>query len=297
MRKRTRIVGRDDENSGNWEWQKPLTDYWTVLDISKECESNGMRLPMPALLEYMRARGIPLPRIRASRSWSTGDLLACILEPYLSTDVARFDADMPGFSGSAAVAVLTLGHTRDVRRRLRIAQKFLETWSASSGLNKRVEIADQRRDAERRESESRKAREHAAMVLREEERKLAAADAVARWEEQLHAEVSNALKQRGSDPYCRLNFLVHEGVVFFLQRGWWHTLPGNPHNVAAALEAHGVPLVRLAVTRTGFGHIPYFGRRHAEEPCVGWGERSLEVEEPAPGLAAKLAQARSLLRR
>jgi len=94
-----------------------------------------------------------LRRTAERKECSTGPLLESLLDPYFSVDVARFDADMPGFSGSAAIAVLTLGHTREVRRRLRLAETFLISWHESSGLNACASALD---DKERDSDEARR---------------------------------------------------------------------------------------------------------------------------------------------
>jgi hypothetical protein len=269
--------------------------YWTVLSIFSECSRCSRNVPLRQLATHLRARGIALRPKAVWQSFSTGSLLEVLLHPYLTIDVARFDADMPGFSGGAAFAVLRLGHTREVRRRLQLAETFLSEWCETSGLNARSLVLDAEERVAREARQLQKVRDQAASELQAQERAREAVQGQLRWEAELLAEVTAAVLSADAVPYRRLNFLVYRGAVFFLERGWWHKLPGDPHTVAAALEADGVVLTRLAVTSTGFGYIPAFARRHAEEPVVGWGEASLEVATPPAQLIGVLDQARVLL--
>ena len=98
------------------------------------------------------------------------------------------------------------------------------------------------------------------------------------WEDQLFNQVLVATHQKSSMAFCRFNFLVHNSIVFYLDRGWWHSTKGSVSAVAERLErTENVTLVRCKVVKTRFGWIPYFGRRREEELVVGWRETGIEV--------------------
>lgn len=278
-RRRRRCVGRGDDRI---EWKSPLAGWPTLLGICSTCDEYGYSFPHEEMTGFLQAHGVD---VELGPPKDDEDLLCAILEPYLDISRKHWDGGAPGCSGVWKEAYLTLGSIREVKRRLRWAGSFLLKWMVSSGLDAEIDANWVKQDRGRREralESERKAQQFAEEKAR----------AVAEWEATLEREVKEAVWRADDVPYCRLNFLVHRGVAFSLNRGWWHKLPGSVAKVVAQLEESGVRLIRCPVDFTRYGWIPYFARCNPEETVVGWNEEGLRVSVRSAAAAKRLQEAR-----
>ena len=98
------------------------------------------------------------------------------------------------------------------------------------------------------------------------------------WERLLLRTVLAALKADCDRPVAKFNFLVHASKVFFLdQRGWWHAVPGDASKVLFELRRRRQHVIEASVSANRASWIPYFARKHDEEPNRGWNDSSLKA--------------------
>jgi hypothetical protein len=268
-----RLVGEGDDQIRDW--NAPISDYYNVVSICDLCSEFGYDFPLVKLQIELEKHNVLLNLKSAKAFDDTTVFLEALLSPYFHTSNSAWGGESPGRSGVFKRAYLELGQTKQLRRVLRIADDFISNWAESSGLNAVV-------DANRIESEiaQRVAAEkksaatsdfHRDQILQKEA-----------WEDKLFSQVQAAVNQRSSNAFCRFNFLVHNGIVFFLDRDWWHSTNGSVSAVAERLErTPDLTLVRCEVRKTRFGWIPHFGRTREEELAIGWRETGIEVIPPS----------------
>jgi len=200
--------------------------------------------------------------------------LEALLSPYFSTSNSAWGGESPGRSGAYKRAYLELGQTKRLRKILRITNNFIAKWSEFSGLDAAIDLVQSEAQIDKSVEAGKRA--IAASDFQQGQRLWREA-----WEDQLFTQVLAAANQKGAKAFCRFNFLVHNGVVFYLNRDWWHSTKGSVSAVGKRLESvNNVKLVRCEVQKTRHGWIPYFGRTREEELGVGWRETGIEVTAP-----------------
>lgn len=281
MRKaRMRLVGEGDDQIRDW--KSPISDYYNVVSICDQCSLFGYDFPLVKLQRELEKHNVLLNLESAEAFDDTTVFLEALLSPYFHTSNTAWGGDSPGRSGVFKRAHLELGQTKQLRRVLRITDDFISQWSESSGLDEAAW-----RDHEESEVAQRlTAKKEAAAASEFHRDQLLQKEA---WEDQLFSQIQAAVDQRSSKAFCRYNFLVHNGIVFVLDRAWWHSTKGSIYALVERLERiPDVTLVRCEVGKTGFGWIPHFARRPETELWIGWRETGIEVIAP-PQWAVQLS--------
>jgi len=279
---RMRLVGEGDD--GIQDWSPPIGDYHHVINVCNLCAEPDVEFPLLELNNALKKFGKPYKSISVSDLDDVTSFLESLLSPYLDVSHSSWGGDSPGQSGVFVSAHLQLGHTKEVRRILQATDDFIGKWSESSGLNAAIKAAEAKHASDLIAEASKKAAENRQFKQEQQlQEKL--------WEDNIFSEVLAAVQPRSSMAFCRFNFLVHKGVVFYLDRGWWHSTKGSVSNVAERLEGtDNVTLVRCAVKKTKNGWIPYFGRSREEELSIGWRETGIEITS-APEWSERLSEA------
>lgn len=283
MRKaRLRLVGEGDDQIRDW--NSPISDYYNIVSICDQCSEFGYDFPLVELQRELEKHNV-LSNLKSAKAFDdTTVFLEALLSPYFHTSNSAWGGESPGRTGVFKRAYLELGQTKQLRRVLQITDAFIARWSESSGLNAAVEACRSKSVIAQRVAAEKKAAAtsdfHRDQILAKEA-----------WEDQLFSQIQAAVNQKSSKAFCRFNFLVHNGIVFFLNRAWWHSTKGSISAVVERLErVPDVTLVRCEVGKTRFGWIPHFARTREEELVVGWRETGIEVIAP-PQWAVQLSGA------
>lgn len=268
-KKRMRLVGEGDDQISDW--VSPISDYHRILDVSDLCAESDEAFPLSELNNALKKFGKPYKTISVSDLDDLTSFLESLLAPYFDVTNSSWGGDSPGHSGVFVSAYLQLGHTKELRKILQATDDFIGKWAESSGLDAAIKAAKAKHasdliaEASKKAAESRKYQQE-----KQDEQRL--------WEDNIFNEVLAAVHRKSSGAFCRFNFLVHNDIVFYLNRGWWHSTKGSISSVAEQLEGtENVTLVRCDVKKTQKGWIPYFGRSREEERSVGWRENGIEV--------------------
>ena len=279
---RMRLVGEGDDQILSW--NSPVGDYHNVISICDRCREFGFSFPILELQGELKDHGVPLKLTGVNTPDEAAALVEALLSPYFHISNSAWGGESPGRSGVFQRAYLELGHTKHLRKILQIADDFISSWSEDSGLDAAIKAAQAKREFDKREKEETKVL--AASDFQQDQRFQEEA-----WEDQLFNQVLAACLEKRVKAFCRFNFLVHNGVIFYLDRAWWHSTKGSVSNVAERLErTESVNLVRCEVRKTRFGWIPHFGRTREEELFVGWRETGISVTS-SPGWAEQLSNA------
>jgi hypothetical protein len=264
-----RLVGEGDDQIRDW--RSPIADYPNITALCDYCSEFDFEFPVTELQIELEKLGKPRQKVSARDMDDASSFLEALLSPYFHVSRSAWGGESPGRSGVFKRGYLELGHTKQLRKVLQITNEFIVQWSESSGLNAAIEVATAKRQIEKQ--------------LVEEEKVVATSDfqrdevlQKEAWEDQLFYQILQATHTKSSRAFCRFNFLVHNRIVFYLDRAWWHSTKGSVSAVAERLErVENLTLVRCEVGKTRFGWIPHFGRTREEEITVGWREPGIEV--------------------
>lgn len=260
--KKHRLVGWGDD--GISEWRSPLADYYSLSIAIDYCEQVGVDFPIKKLISTLIKSGFNIKASRAYSITSTADIFEALLKPYFRVDYERWGGDSPGRSGVYQTAFLQLGHTKELRKILKQADGFIADWLDSTGVNK----------------------EYAALMIKTNvstkpipfQESKQAGNLQQQWEDELFNQVEIAVK--ADQKLIRLNYLVFQGVIFYLNRSWFHSLTGSVENVTNRLRGAGFKVVDIEVVSTYVGWIPYYARRNKEELHIGWNEKTIKINCP-----------------
>lgn len=263
-------IGEGDDVISADECGAPVSSYSDLLSLHAECESFDLDLPLDGLSAFLRSNGVALIFDQLACD-STAAFLTQLLGPYARLEQKRWDGDQPGGSGIIVRVYVDQMALTQISSILDRAQDYIRSWKEASGLTETLSKFEHAKLLE----ESEKHVEAAAEKANIDARQLAEVEA---WEQQLLIDVMSATQNQNAPPYARLNFLVANGVIFFIDSGWWHSLKGDPRNVVLKLETSGTGVVRCKVLGTSKGWIPYFARTAVEQCGLGWDDESLTLE-------------------
>jgi hypothetical protein len=86
------------------------------------------------------------------------------------------------------------------------------------------------------------------------------------------------LSRKQPEPLCLYHFLVHDNVVYVIDReSWWHSIGHKASKLAECLVSEGATVVRVEVIHSSNGWRPYFARSKQEEPGCGWNEPTIRL--------------------
>jgi hypothetical protein len=236
-------------------WGQPISLYPEVLRLHNDCESFGFEPPLEELKALLGGNGISIEFSTSAYS-TIEQFLADILGQNFRLDLEHWDSGQPSCSGASIRAYVRSASVPEICRVLDVVRDYLEEWRHSSGLKAQLdafERAEQCVDAKGNHDAH-------------------------QWESDLYASIVASVDSASQVPYCRLNFLVVDRTVFFINSGWWHSLGGDPMNVAQRLVNDGVRVVRCKVLRTKKGWVPYFARTAPEQKGFGWWDESLVLQ-------------------
>lgn len=268
-----RVVGEGDDAISNW--HSPLAEYHSLTVALDYCEQANVEFPIKNLISTLINLGFNFKKARSYSITSSVDIYEVILHPYFKIENKKWGGDSPGRSGVYQTAYLQLGHTRELRKILKQTDKFLNEWLKSSVVIKENEDFKIKINASTKST--------LPQITNKNTQQL--------WEDELFNQVEVAVK--GNQKLTRLNYLVFQGVIFYLNRSWWHSLTGSVKNVTNRLRSAGFEVVDIEVVSTEIGSIPYFARRNEEEPNIGWNEKNLKINCPQEW-SKKLESARKL---
>lgn len=260
--KKHRVVGQGDDVIS--EWLSPLADYHSLTIALDYCEQVGVNFPIKELISTLIKSGLNIKAARSYSITSTADIFETLLKPYFRVDCERWGGDSPGRSGVYQTAYLQLGHTKELRKILKQADEFITDWLDSTGVNKEYAALEIKTKISTKQTFSQEINQTENLQQQ--------------WEDKLFNQVETAVKK--NKQLIRLNYLVFQGVIFYLNRSWWHSLIGSVENVANRLRSTGLKVVDIEVVSTDVGWIPYFARRNKEEPNIGWNEKTLKINCP-----------------
>jgi hypothetical protein len=263
-------IGEGDDVISGDDWGAPVATYTDLLSLHVDCESFAVDLPLDELSAYLEANG-DSPTFDQSAFDSTEEFLAQLLGSFARLEHERWDAGQPGGSGVVVRFYIDQRAISQIRSILDRAEEYVRSWKEASGL---AETISSYQSAKQFEVEERLVAADAEKVDADARRQ---ADAEA-WEQQLLQDVLSAAQDENAGPYVRLNFLVANRTVFFIDSGWWHSLKGDPRNVARSLEQNGLKIVRCKVLGTQKGWVPYFARTVPEQNGFGWDDESISLE-------------------
>jgi len=236
-------------------WGEPISLYPEVLRLHNDCESFGFEPPFEELKALLGGNGISIG-FSASAYSTTEQFLAEILGQNFRLDLEHWDSDQPGCSGTTVRAYVRSASVPDICKVLDVVRDYLEEWRHSSGLKAQLD------DFERANKSIGAKGGHDTH----------------QWENDLYVSIVASVDSASQVPYSRLNFLVVDRTVFFIDSGWWHSLGGDPMNVAQRLVNDGVRVVRCEVVKTEKGWVPYFARTAPEQKGFGWWDESLVLQ-------------------
>lgn len=236
-------------------WGAPISLYPEILRLHNDCESFGFEPPLEELKALLGANGMSI-EFSASAYSTTEQFLADILGQNFRLELEHWDSGQPSCSGVSIRAYVRSASIPEICRVLDEVKDYLDDWSHSSGLTSQLDDFEQAKQC---------------------------VDAIEnhrthRWEDDLYTSVVASVDSASQAPYCRLNFLVVDGTVFFIDSGWWHSLGGDPMNVAQRLVNDGVRVVRCKVLSARKGWVPYFARTAPEQKGFGWWDESLVLQ-------------------
>lgn len=274
-KKRYKLVGEGDDSIDGW--NAPISDYQVLINAVNVCEEADVDFPIRELILYIRKSGFSIKIDKTYSIGSTEDILEAIIKPYFSVNNDQWGGDSPGQSGFYQKGYLELGHTKLVRKILRTAEEFIVDWE--------------------KELASKKPQEALVSVAELSVEKIFVpqediGETISReWEDKLYDQVKTAIEDNLK--LVRFNYLVYQGTIFYLNRSWWHTVPGSIESVTTRLRSAGFAIVDCNVVTTKRGWISYFARSKEEENNLGWNEASIEVSCPT-NFIKKLEEAREL---
>jgi hypothetical protein len=259
--KKYRIVGRGDDVI--CDWYTPLTDYHSLINALTHCEEIGVKFPIQELISYLIQRGYGVKDSGSYSILSTEDLFEALLYPHFRISNEAWGGDSPGRSGVYKTAYLELGHTKEIRKILKESEQFIFDWLELSEVNEPYVTSIIKIDSLSKQA----TQENNETIIRRQQ-----------WEDSLFNQVEIAVK--GNQELTKLNYLVFQGVIFYLNRSWWHSLVGSVENVTNRLRSAGFQVIDIEVTSTQIGWIPYFARHNDEEPNLGWDEKTIKINCP-----------------
>lgn len=282
-------VGEGNDVISYDEWCSPVADYKHVLALHNNGESFDFSLPLEELSAHLKLYGFSTVFDQDGLS-STEGFLTQLVAPHGRLEQESWDSDSPGCSGvtvSFYIDRQALSHVCGVLDR---ADKFIERWENESGLAEAI------RNYENTKCISAEANRTSAENAKVDWQRQKQADAAA-WEHQLLVDVISAIQNKVVQPYSRLNFLVANNTVFFIDNGWWHSLKGDPRNTALLLEDMGTKLVRCKVLKSDKSWIPHFARTANEQKGLGWNDETLLLETVQKELNPAMISAWKTLRK
>jgi hypothetical protein len=275
---RWKKIGEGDDFISEDDWSQPISDYPNLLQIVNICESEEQSFPDVELTKHLKSFDI-YAEIR-SLPVCTEDLLEDILGENFCVSSESWGGESPGQSGFYRTAKIRIGRFREIRRRLAAAEKFITVWSNNVELkiNSTSQSVRPQLKAKIKSSSNPPQSTGTSQEIKQQ-----------KWQKEIVEKIIEAIRDK--KVYCRLNFLVYDGIVFFLDTSWWHST-GDTQGVADVLIGQGLPLIKCNVIETQRGWIPHFSRRKEEEDGLGWNEPTLKVEVSDKNFdATKLAKA------
>ncbi len=263
-------VGEGDDVISPDEWRSPVADYKHLLDLHNNGESFDFSLPLEELSVHLKSYGFSTV-FEQDGFDSTEGFLTQLLFPHGRLEHEPWDSDSPGCSGVMVRFYIDRQALSQICGVLDRAEEFIKRWENESGLAEAI------RDYKNTQCISAEANRTSAENAKVDRERQEQADAEA-WEHQLLMDVISAIQNRDVQPYSRLNFLVANCTVFFIDNGWWHSLKGDPRNTALLLEASGTKIVRCKVLKSDKSWIPYFARTASEQKGLGWNDETLLLE-------------------
>ena len=259
--KKYRIVGQGDDVINDW--HTPLADYHLLINALAHCEEIGVEFPIRELISFLIQRGYGVKDSGSYSISSAEDLFEALIHPHFRISNEAWGGDSPGRSGLYKTAYLELGHTKEIRKILKESEQFMIDWLELSEVDKPHNILIIKVDSFTKQA----TQENNETEIRRQQ-----------WEDSLFNQVESAVK--GNQELTRLNYLVFQGVIFYLNRSWWHSLGGSVENVTKKLRSAGFQVVDIEVISTQIGWIPYFARHKEEEPNLGWDEKTIKLNCP-----------------
>ena len=263
-------IGEGDDVISGGDWGAPVASYTDLIYLHCHCESFDFDLPLDELSANLQSGGGG-PIFDQLAFNTTEEFLTQLLGPYARLEHERWDGDQPGCSGFIVRFYVDQRALTQICSILDRAQEYIRSWKEASGL---AEAISNFENAKRLEEQEKRVVADAKKANAEAQRQ---ADVDA-WEQQLLNDVLAATYDQNAKPYARLNFLVANGSVFFIESRWWHSLKGDPTKVAKSLETSGTIVVRCKVLGTSKGWIPYFARTAPEQSGLGWDDETLTLE-------------------
>jgi hypothetical protein len=282
------LIGEGDGGVSLSDWAAPMSNCPTLLSIHDNCEAGEFEFPLNAVSAFLVQRGFRRKPLAAEAQ----ENLQLFLEEALGDDisVAREHYDHgPGASGLYYKVFLRTKQLKSVEALLFSLEEFLILWSEGSGLNTALNDLEMRAfsAASRLQAETREAEQQ---LLQQQ------AISTQKWEDELLRQVCQSVVDETPNAFARLHFMVFKGRIFVLEKeGWWHTLRGNPLKVARLISDLGLGVTRVTIRSSSRGWIPYFARKHEEEPGLGWFDSGLEVDPCSSEIDALISEARSTL--
>jgi hypothetical protein len=259
--KKYKIVGQGDDVINDW--HTPLADYHLLINALAHCEEIGVEFPIQELISLLTQRGYGVKDSGPYSISSTEDLFEVLLHPHLSIRNEAWGGDSPGRSGVYKTAFLELGHTKHIRKILKESEQFIINWIESSEINTPQNTSIIKTDSVAKQITQ---ENNETEILRQQ------------WEDRLFNQVEIAVRE--NQKLIRLNYFVFQGVIFYLNRSWWHSLGGSVENVTNRLRSAGFQVVDIEVISTQIGWIPYFARHKEEELNLGWNEKTIKINCP-----------------
>lgn len=274
-----KLIAQGQDSISSDEWGPPISDYPGLLDIHVEAEGFGVRFPLRELSEHLIAAGLleaPLAD-RAQADFQT--FLEELLKDDFMSVTKLWETDMPGGSSFYVKAYLRKGRLRNIRPLLKASLQFLNGWRVKLSAGKPSKHKEPKVQATSPNFNHKKVAENTA----------------AKWEDELYKQIIEQYHLRSTISFSRLNFLVFDANIFFLDCGWWHSIGGSPRKVADRLKQSGLPVVYVSVLKCARGWIPYFARSRPEELGLGWHDAGIELDAGSLALNNLMVIARSKL--
>ena len=259
------------------DWGPPISDYPGLLDLHIEAESFGVPFPLRELSEHLiAARLLEAPLADRAREDFQPFLEELLKDDFMSV-TKLWETDMPGGSSFYVKAYIRKGRLRKVRPLLKASLQFLNEWRVKLEAGKASKNKEPKVQVASRISDLAKVAEIKA----------------AKWEDELSEQIIEQYNLRSTVSFSRLNFLVFDANIFFLDCGWRHSIGGSPRKVADRLKQSGLPVVYVSVLKSSSGWSPYFARSRPEELGLGWHDASIELDAGSLALNNLMVVARS----
>jgi hypothetical protein len=276
-------IAEGDDGIARDGWAALMATYKHLLSLHNNCDSFAFELPLDELSDYLQSCGVSALFDEVAFD-STHGMLEQLLAPHARVEYESWDADAPGCSGVYVRVFIDEAALPQVCAILDKSEAFIARWMDESGLSAAIRHYEEAENIARMNAVR-------AAALEKADRERKDQDEVDAWEQKLLAEVLGARQSQHAQPYCRLNFLVANDAIFFLDTGWWHSLKGDPRNVALHLERQGIDVVRCKVVISKKGWIPYFGRTAQEQRGLGWDDETLLPEALSPEMNQSMMSA------